>query len=106
MCIRDRVCENDWVIRGEFLFYDKNLNKLKDGKIKIFNENKVIHDENIDYDDVSESSTELCTFDDGVYGIPYMTECEVVMYNTEMFEKAGVTEIPTTFDELEAAAAA
>ena len=51
MCIRDRVCENDWVIRGEFLFYDKNLNKLKDGKIKIFNENIVIHDENIDYDD-------------------------------------------------------
>lgn len=45
------VCENDWVIRGEFLFYDKNLNKLKDGKIKIFNENKVIYDENIDYDD-------------------------------------------------------
>ena len=69
-------------------------------------DNYIANDENIDYDDFSESSTELCTFDDGVYGIPYMTECEVVMYNTEMFEKAGVTEIPTTFDELEAAAAA
>ena len=64
------------------------------------------NDPDLDYEDFSDSSTELCTFDDGVFGIPYMTECEVVMYNTEMFEKAGITEIPTTFDELEEAAKA
>lgn len=45
------VCENDLVIKGEFLFYDNDLNKLKDGNIKIFDTNKIVYDENIDFDD-------------------------------------------------------
>ncbi|MCI8444363.1 MAG: hypothetical protein HFJ37_04285 [Clostridia bacterium] len=45
------VCENDMTIRGEFLFYDKDLNKLQDGTIKIFDNNNVIYEENIDFDD-------------------------------------------------------
>lgn len=45
------VCKNDIVVRGEFLFYDKNLNKLEDGTIKVFDNNKIIDSKNIDVDD-------------------------------------------------------
>ena len=45
------VCQNDLVVKGEFLFYDKDLNKIKNGNIKIFNNNRVIYSEDIDFDD-------------------------------------------------------
>ena len=45
------ICENNIVVKGEFLFYDKDLNKLKDGNVSIIQNNKVIHSENIDFDD-------------------------------------------------------
>lgn len=45
------ICDNDIVVKGEFLFYDKDLNKLQDGNVSIIKNNKVIHIENIDYDD-------------------------------------------------------
>ena len=45
------ICENDIIVKGQFLFYDRDLNKLKDGSIKIIENNKVIYNENIDYDD-------------------------------------------------------
>ena len=44
------ICENN-IVKGEFLFYDKDLNKLKDGNVSIIQNNKVIHSENIDFDD-------------------------------------------------------
>lgn len=36
---------------------------------------------------------------DAQYGIPYYAANRVVVYNTELFEAAGVTETPTTRDE-------
>ena len=51
------ICENNIVIKGEFLFYDKDLNKLKDGNVSIIQNNKVIHSEKIDFDAVKESTT-------------------------------------------------
>ena len=45
------ICENNIVVKGDFLFYDKNLNKLKDGDISVIQNNKVIYSENIDFDD-------------------------------------------------------
>lgn len=45
------VCKNDIVIRGEFLFYDKNLNKLEDGRVEIFENNKIVESKNIEFDD-------------------------------------------------------
>ena len=45
------VCDNNIVVRGEFLFYDKDLNKLKDGNVSIIDNNKIIYSEDIDYDD-------------------------------------------------------
>lgn len=60
----------------------------------------------MDIDDFSAETVEINKVDEKLYGIPIMTEREVVMYNKAMFEEAGITEIPTTFDELEDAAAA
>ena len=45
------VCDDYTTIRGEFLFYDNDLNKLKDGNVSVFKNNKAIYTENIDYDD-------------------------------------------------------
>ena len=45
------VCDNNIVVRGEFLFYDKDLNKLKDGNVSIIDNNKIMYSEDIEYDD-------------------------------------------------------
>lgn len=63
-------------------------------------------DSEFDFDDFSDSSVELAVIDDQILGVPIMTEREVVTYNKQMFEDNGVKEIPTTMEELEAAAAA
>lgn len=45
------VCDNNIVVKGEFLFYDGELNKTKNGSIEILQNNKVIEERIIDYDD-------------------------------------------------------
>lgn len=45
------VCENNIIIKGEFLFYDNDLNKLKDGNVSMLKDNRIIQTKNIDYDD-------------------------------------------------------
>ncbi|WP_405009459.1 extracellular solute-binding protein [Kitasatospora sp. NBC_01539] len=41
-----------------------------------------------------------------LYGIPQVTDTLALMYNKELFAKAGITAAPTTWDELKADAAA
>jgi raffinose/stachyose/melibiose transport system substrate-binding protein len=43
------------------------------------------------------------SFDGNVYALPDGNNIEVVYYNKELFEQAGISAIPTTFDELLAA---
>lgn len=57
------------------------------------------------FEDFFMSSKEVSTRDGKTYGIPVMTEREIVYYNKELFEKANV-EIPNTLDELMEAARA
>ncbi|MCD7737313.1 MAG: sugar ABC transporter substrate-binding protein [Lachnospiraceae bacterium] len=57
-------------------------------------------DEDYDYEDFFESAREITTVDDVAYGIPYLTEREILYYNTEMFEEAGLDGPPETYDEL------
>lgn len=45
------VCKDDTVLKGEFLFYDKNLNKIKDGNVQVIKNKNIIYNENIDFDD-------------------------------------------------------
>lgn len=45
------VCNNDIIVQGEYFIYDKDLNKLKSGTIKIYKNSDVIKEINIDVDD-------------------------------------------------------
>ncbi|MET0714106.1 MAG: sugar ABC transporter substrate-binding protein [Mycetocola sp.] len=58
-----------------------------------------------DFDDFQAGPVEATTYDDKVVGVPTITEQEVLYYRTDLLEAAGV-EVPTTLDELEAAAKA
>ncbi|MFI6291039.1 extracellular solute-binding protein [Nonomuraea sp. NPDC050790] len=49
------------------------------------------------------SLTDSATFEGRLYGVPYYGGSRAVIYNKELFEKAGVTETPQTIDELIAA---
>lgn len=56
------------------------------------------------FDVVSPSFKEGITFSDGhIYGAPILSCGKGIMYNKELFEKAGITQLPTTSDELWAA---
>jgi N,N'-diacetylchitobiose transport system substrate-binding protein len=56
-------------------------------------------------DDLVEGLVEAGTYDGQLYGMPWYAGVRSLVYNTEMFEQAGV-EPPTTWAELEDAAAA
>lgn len=49
---------------------------------------------------------EPSTYEGGLYATPLYGGTKVVMYNTDMFEAAGITTPPTTLDELEEACTA
>ncbi|WP_138494702.1 extracellular solute-binding protein [Paenibacillus pinistramenti] len=40
------------------------------------------------------------TFDGNVYAVPDGNNIEVVYYNKDLFQQAGISQVPTTFDEL------
>lgn len=48
---------------------------------------------------VPESVADAFTFDGKIYAAPYCALYTTVIYNKDCFEQAGITEIPTTFDE-------
>ena len=41
-----------------------------------------------------------CTLDDILYGVPFGCNCLSLYYNKDMFDEAGITEVPVTWDEL------
>ena len=45
-------------------------------------------------------------YDGKTYGVPQVTDTLGLMYNKELFEKAGITEAPTTWEEVDEAAQA
>jgi multiple sugar transport system substrate-binding protein len=51
-------------------------------------------------DGYHEAMLELGTFNGEVYGLPYSISLPVGYYNMDALRKAGVTELPTTWDEL------
>ncbi|KRC37683.1 extracellular solute-binding protein [Oerskovia sp. Root22] len=54
--------------------------------------------------DFQESFVENASIDGTQYGLPLIASARTMFYNKDIFEKAGVTAPPTTWDELEAAA--
>lgn len=63
----------------------------------------VANSSDFDINDFFKTGMEISTNNGKLYGIPVMTEREIVYYNKDMFEKAGV-QIPKTLDELTEAA--
>lgn len=60
---------------------------------------------NWDENQFLEGPLQSVTYNDGIYGIPYASNCLALFYNEDMLAEAGV-EVPTTWDELKTAAAA
>ncbi|MBL3688003.1 sugar ABC transporter substrate-binding protein [Leucobacter zeae] len=58
----------------------------------------------MDWSDYYASSVESVTDHDAIYGVPLVTEQQVLYYRKDLLEAAGI-EVPKTLDELEAAAA-
>lgn len=56
-----------------------------------------------EWKDFKKSSVDAVTLSGAVYAIPIVTEGEILYYRKDLLEKAGV-KVPTTLDELEAAA--
>lgn len=57
------------------------------------------------WEDFQESARDAVQLDGTVYGVPVMTERHIMYYRADLLEEAGI-EVPTTLEELEAAAAA
>lgn len=67
-------------------------------------DNYISKSADFDYNDFFSTAKEINTVDGKAYGIPLMTEREVVFYNKAMFKQAGITTLPKTMDELMEAA--
>lgn len=66
---------------------------------------RVTSSQEYDWDDFYTSSTDAVSVDDRVYGVPLVTEQQVLYYRKDLLEGAGI-EVPKTLEELEAAAKA
>lgn len=62
-------------------------------------------DEEWEWADFQSGPASLTSYDDAVVGVPIITERTVLYYRKDLLEEAGL-EVPTTLDELDAAAAA
>ena len=49
---------------------------------------------------IRDTELDTVTIDGGVYGIPMDTQAWGVFYNKDLFDKAGISEVPTTVTEL------
>lgn len=85
---------------------------LQEGKLFIQNEwllditDEVNSSADYNWSDFQAGPVEAVTGEDGrIYGVPLVTERQVLYYNTRILAEAGV-EVPTTMAELEAAVAA
>lgn len=63
----------------------------------------VDQDADWNWSDFQKGPVEATTVDGVIVGVPLITESEVLYYRTDLFEQAGI-EVPTTLDEMEAAA--
>ncbi|MDR0487989.1 MAG: extracellular solute-binding protein [Propionibacteriaceae bacterium] len=66
---------------------------------------KVSEDAEWNWEDFTPSSIAAATAESKVYGVPVMTEREIIFYNKEILADKGI-DVPTTMDELKAAAEA
>jgi arabinogalactan oligomer/maltooligosaccharide transport system substrate-binding protein len=58
-----------------------------------------------DQDKFQPSLIKQAQYDGKTYGVPFVTDTLALVYNKQLFEKAGLTEAPKTWDDLKKAAA-
>ncbi|WP_328544899.1 extracellular solute-binding protein [Streptomyces europaeiscabiei] len=58
-----------------------------------------------DQDKFQPSLIKQAQYDGKTYGVPFVTDTLALVYNRALFEKAGITEAPKTWDDLKKAAA-
>ncbi|MFF5358694.1 extracellular solute-binding protein [Streptomyces scabiei] len=58
-----------------------------------------------DQDKFQPSLIKQAQYDGKTYGVPFVTDTLALVYNKQLFEKAGLTEAPTTWDDLKKDAA-
>ena len=51
-------------------------------------------------DDYAEGVLDAFTYDGKLYAIPFFNQAYAIYYNKDLLEKAGITELPTTYQEL------
>lgn len=66
---------------------------------------RVDTDSEWNWEDFQQSARDAVELDGAIYGVPLMTERHVMYYRSDLLEDAGIA-VPTTLEELEAAAAA
>ena len=49
---------------------------------------------------IYDSVKDACSYDGKIYAYPMVLEMLGVYYNQELFEKAGITEVPKTFSQM------
>lgn len=74
---------------------DQTLNYYSTGGLKPVDD--VVAD---DIDAFYPSAIDAVTFDDELYGVPLYQTSTTAVYNTALFEAAGISELPTTWDDV------
>ncbi|GHT69038.1 putative ABC transporter extracellular-binding protein YurO [Spirochaetia bacterium] len=96
--IRVLVSSND--IPDVFVSWSDSFayNMVQSGRIKALND--MLAADKPFADSFIKSQIEPFTFDGKIYGLPQTIDGKVFVYNKEIFAKAGISKIPTSFTEL------
>lgn len=63
---------------------------------------KLIDADDYDMSAIEENLAAYYTIDDQLYSMPFNSSTPLMYYNVDMFEKAGITEIPSSLEEINA----
>lgn len=58
-----------------------------------------IERDNFDLDNINEAFTYKMYYNDEIISMPYVRSCTVILYNKDLFDKAGISDIPTDWAE-------
>ena len=81
------------------IFFTKSLTTMSSDEYGLMELNDLVEEMGGEDTWITAGKDEACV-DGDWYGIPWRADTRVLLYNTEDFENAGITEAPTTWDEL------
>lgn len=85
------------------IFFTNSFAEMSSDKAGLLEINDVVEEMGGESAWMSAGKDEACV-DGDWYGVPWRFDTRTLLYNTEDFEKAGITEVPRTWDELVEAA--